>query len=514
MTTLGTLIGGRYRLEQEIGRGGMSTVYRAFDTVLERPVAIKLMHREIASDSDQLERFRREARSVAQLNHPHVVTVIDAGEEPAPGDGSVGSPYIVLEYVDGETLKDIIRRDGPMEIPRAIAYAIEMARALSAAHERQIVHRDVKPHNILISEEGGAKITDFGIARSLSEEGLTMAGRVLGTTDYVSPEQALGNPVTGQSDVYSLGIVLYEMLTGDVPFHAESPVAVAMKHVREDVPDVQLLRPEVSAATASVVDRAVAKDLSRRYENAAAMAADLEDVLAIEASRAGQATGEVTTVLRTLPGSASRRLPWRMRHPARWIASLALIALLIAGGLILAARGAHKGTGLVASGSAPAGLQQVQLGESAATDYNPFGTGPENRDLVQNVIDNDPNTTWSTEQYYSGTLKKAGGTGLGVYLDAAPGVSAKAVEIVTPTPGFAVQVYVADNIDLNLSYGDSTPLTSRGWTGPVGADSHVQSGARVRLHLEGRRYRYYLIWMTTLPPGMQSASIAELTLYR
>ena len=179
------------------------------------------MHREIATDSDQLERFRREARSVAQLNHPHVVSVIDAGEEPSPdGDQpAAGTPYIVLEYVDGETLKDVIRRDGPLEIPQAIAYAIEIARALGAAHERQIVHRDVKPHNILIDPEGGAKITDFGIARSLSEEGLTMAGRVLGTTDYVSPEQALGHPVTPQSDLYSLGIVLYEMLTGDVPFH-------------------------------------------------------------------------------------------------------------------------------------------------------------------------------------------------------------------------------------------------------------------------------------------------------
>jgi serine/threonine protein kinase len=170
MTVLGTLIGGRYRLEAQIGRGGMSTVYRAFDTVLERPVAIKLMHREIAADSDQLERFRREARSVAQLNHPHVVTVIDAGEEPS-GDGQhlgEGCPYIVLEYIDGETLKDIIRREGPLDIPQALAYAIEIARALGAAHERQIVHRDVKPQNILIGEEGGAKITDFGIARTLT----------------------------------------------------------------------------------------------------------------------------------------------------------------------------------------------------------------------------------------------------------------------------------------------------------------------------------------------------------
>src|SRR5271168_5067800 len=158
MTVLGTLLGGRYRLDAQIGRGGMSTVYRAFDTVLERPVAIKLMHREIASDSDQLERFRREARSVARLNHPHIVTVIDAGEEPSPdgalddpggaGGGIVGTPYIVLEYIEGETLKALIRRDGPLEIPRAIAYAIEISRALGAAHERLIVHRDVKPQNV------------------------------------------------------------------------------------------------------------------------------------------------------------------------------------------------------------------------------------------------------------------------------------------------------------------------------------------------------------------------------
>jgi serine/threonine-protein kinase len=280
MTMIGTLLGGRYRLDAQIGRGGMSTVYRAFDTVLERPVAIKLMHREIASDSAQLERFRREARSVARLNHPHIVTVIDAGEEPSPasagdeaGEGGVGTPYIVLEYVEGETLKALIRRDGSLEIPRAIAYAIELVRALGAAHERLIVHRDVKPQNVLIGVEGSAKITDFGIARTLSEVGLTMDGRVLGTTDYVSPEQAIGQSVTGQSDLYSLGIVFYEMLTGVVPFTGETPVAVAMKHVREDVPDVQLARPEVSAATASIVDRATAKDLTQRYPDAASMLA-------------------------------------------------------------------------------------------------------------------------------------------------------------------------------------------------------------------------------------------------
>jgi eukaryotic-like serine/threonine-protein kinase len=529
MNLLGTVIGGRYRLDAEIGRGGMSSVYRAFDTVLERPVAIKLMHREIAADSDQLERFRREARSVAQLSHPHVVTVIDAGEASSPegepssagehagadhADGARDTPYIVLEYVDGETLKDVIRRDGPLDIPQAIAYAIEIARALGAAHERQIVHRDVKPHNVLISEEGAAKITDFGIARTLTEEGLTMAGRVLGTTDYVSPEQALGHAVTGQSDLYSLGVVLFEMLTGDVPFHGSSPVAVAMKHVREDVPDVQLLRPELSAATAAVLDRALSKDLARRYHDAASMVADLEEVLAIEAARAGQATGEVTSVLRTLPGPARRRLPWRMRHPARWALSLALLVAIVAIALVLAAGRAHRGAGVAPGVGAHAGLEPVQLSQTAAHDYNPFGTGPENRDLIGNVVDGDPNTTWSTEQYYDGTLHKAGGVGLGIYLDAAPRVLAKALEIQTPTPGFSVQVYVADHIELKLPYGNSTPLNARGWQGPVGASSYVHDVERIPLSLSGRPHRYYLVWLTTLPPNMESAAIAELTLFR
>jgi serine/threonine-protein kinase len=512
MSTLrGTTLNGRYRLEDRIGAGGMSTVYLATDETLQRKVAIKLMHREIATDSDQLERFRREARAVAQLNHPNVVTVIDAGEETSM-DGA--APFIVLEYVDGETLKEVIRREAPLDISQALAYTIEIARALGAAHERQIVHRDVKPHNVMISEEGGAKITDFGIARSLSEEGLTVAGRVLGTTDYVSPEQALGQQVTGQSDLYSLGVVLYEMLTGEVPFRGETPVAVAMKHVREEIPDVQVLRPRVSAATAAVLERATAKDPSRRYPDAATMAGELEEVLALEATRSGQATGEATTVLRSLSGGVRRRLPWRLRHPARWAASLGLLALIVAIVLIVAAAQTHRGTGTAGQGAGHSGLRQVALSQTAAHDYNPFGTGPENRDQVDNLVDNDPNTTWSTEQYYEGNLRKPGGVGAGVYLDAAPRVAGRALEVDTPTPGFAAEVFVANRVSVAQPFGDSTPLTRRGWTGPVGASPSVHNGERITLNLGGRSYRYYLLWMISLPPGHQSATLADLTLFK
>ena len=549
-TPLGTLLGGRYRLDAEIGRGGMSTVYRAFDTVLERPVAIKLMHREIATDSDQLERFRREARAVAQLNHPHIVTVIDAGEEPTshrekagdtgrpgvdetgwpevgeigrPGAGAtggpeidetagaaaeVGTPYIVFEYVAGETLKQLIRREGQLEISQALAYAVEIARALGAAHERLIVHRDVKPQNVLISAEGSAKITDFGIARTLTEQGLTMDGRVLGTTDYVSPEQALGQPVTGQSDIYSLGIVLYEMLTGTVPFSGDTPVAVAMRHVREQVPDVQSRRPGVSAATASVVDRATATDLAERYPDAASMVADLEDALAIETSRSGQATGEVTSVLRTLPGRARRRLPWRLRHPARWVASLALLAAIVVVALIALA--GHTHSGIKPDVAAKRGLTPVQLSQTAAHDYNPFGTGPEHPTQVSNVIDGDPNTTWSTEHYVESTL--AGKPGVGLYLDAAPGVAARALEVQTPTPGFTAAVYAANSFDMSLPYGDTTPLTQRGWV-QVAQTRKIASRTTIPLSdAGGGRYRYYLLWITALTPGSEVAEVQEATL--
>jgi serine/threonine-protein kinase len=512
---LGTTLGGRYRLDARIGHGGMSTVYRAFDTVLERQVALKLMHREFTSDSDQLERFRREARAVAQLNHPHIVTVIDAGEWDAndeDGLGSIqaGTPYIVLEYVDGETLKELILREAPMDVPTVLAYGIEIARALGAAHLQGIVHRDVKPQNVLLGGEGGAKITDFGIARTLSEEGLTMDGRVLGTTDYVSPEQALGQSVTGQSDVYSLGVVLYEMLTGSVPFKGESPVAVAMMHVREEVPDVQLARAEVSAATAAVVERATAKDLHKRYPNMASMIADMEEALAIETARSGQVTGEVTAVLRTLHSPARRLLPWRLRHPARWAISLALLGAIVAVTIVAAARHAHSGTGVAPGVHSGTGTTPVVLAQKAASSYNPFGTGPEHAEDVASVVDGDLNTSWSTEHYVGGNLGKPG---LGVSLDAAPGVAARSIEIQTPTPGFSAAIYASTGLTAPNSSRASQSLATLGWTLLAPART-IGAHSTIPINSSGLVYRYYLVWISKLPPGHETAEISEVTLFK
>jgi len=509
--TLGTRLSGRYRLEARIAAGGMSTVYKAVDETLERTVAVKLMNREVASDSDQLERFRREARAVAQLSHPHIVGVIDAGEDD-------GRPYIVFEYVEGETLKDLIRREGQLPVPEAVAYAIEIARALGAAHARHIIHRDVKPQNVLIDQEGSAKVTDFGIARTLEEDGLTADGRVLGTTDYVSPEQALGQSVTGRSDLYSLGIVLYEMLTGDVPFHGDNQVAVAMKHVREEIPDVAELRPGISAALAQVVDTATAKSETERYADDHEMIADLEDALGLETARAGTTripaaapARQATTVLRTLPADSRRSLP--LRHRLRgWMALASLVAIVaVAVVVVFLARRTHPGT---PSGNPPATQstskathRKVVLCSSCAHDYNPDALAgsakTQNPNLVGLAIDGKRSTSWQTEIYYDDTLGKPG---VGLYVKASP-VAARTAVIDTSTPGYSVSIY-GSKVTPNL---DSFVNGANGWT-KVGSSGDVHSTQRISLNTHGVKYRYYLLWITSLG-NRDEVGVGEFALY-
>jgi eukaryotic-like serine/threonine-protein kinase len=489
-TVIGTKLSGRYRIEDEIGSGGMSTVYCAFDETLERRVAVKVMHSDLSSDPAALERFRREARTVAQLSHPHVVMVIDAGEDQ-------GHPYIVFEHIRGETLKERVRREGPLPIAEAVAYAIEIGRALGDAHERGLVHRDVKPQNVLIDEEGRAKVTDFGIALGLEPEGLTAAGRVVGTTDYVSPEQAMGQEVTGQSDVYSLGVVLFEMLTGAVPFKGDSSVSVAMKHVREGIPDIQRRRPGVSAALAGVLERATAKELPNRYPTMAAFVHDLEEVLTYETARAGEATGEATAILSGLPANATRRSPWRRFGPlAAWVAVAAAVAV---GAVLLIGSDGDS-----SKGSAAGGLSPIELSESAVHDYDPPpGDSSENTSERGLAVDGDRTTAWETENYDTpdlGNIKD----GVGLYLDAGRPVVARAVRIVTPKSGWAFKLYVADEVPADL----------RGWT-LVGTGTMDGTRKTVDLDTARQASRFYLVWITRLtesPTGRSNAAISDLGL--
>jgi eukaryotic-like serine/threonine-protein kinase len=489
---IGTLLSGRFRLEEKIGSGGMSTVYRAFDETLERWVAIKIMHREISDDPQQIERFRREARAVARLSNPHVVTVIDAGEDE-------GYPYIVFEYVAGETLKERIKRVGRLPVTEAVAYAIEIGRALQAAHGARLVHRDVKPQNVLIDPEGRAKVTDFGIARSLEAEGLTVTGRVLGTTDYVAPEQALGEEVTEQSDIYALGVVLYEMLVGTVPFKADTQVGVAMKHVKEPLPDVREPRPEISAAVASIVDRATAKQVENRYQTIDEMLDDLEHALAIEVARTGEATSEATNVLQALPGDTADFVPLRLRRPKRaLLLTLLLIAAAIVVVVVLATR-TQEGTKGGAEPARPTKLTSVNLSNVGVVDPPP-GDSKEHDQSLQAAIDENRSTFWTTENYDGGQLGKPG---VGMYVQADSPVAARALLLVSPVPGWTAEVYAAN----------SAPKSLTGWT-KVGGPVQIAPTNKIALNTHGQKFKNYLIWITKLGQGQTRAAISELTLQR
>jgi len=503
----GALIAGRYRIEARIGAGGMSTVHRAIDDTLNRPVAVKLMHRATAADEGQLKRFRREAKAVAGLSHPNLVAVIDAGDDD-------GRPFIVFEYIAGETLKSRIRRNGRLEVDESVAFAIEIAWALGAAHEAGIIHRDVKPQNVLVDGEGRARVTDFGIARTVDEDGLTADGRVIGTTDYVSPEQAMGKPVGPQSDIYSLGIVLFEMLTGRVPFTADSPVAVAMCHVRDPMPDVRAFRPEVSATLAAIVDRATAKDAADRHQSVGELVVDLENALALEASRSGEAGDTATSVIRALPQAEKRRFPlWIRSRRWRLLLTAGTLLALVAGGAI-AFSGLHRGTGV--RGTTPAGLQQVPLSQDAAVPYDPYGDGSEHESEAVRMLDGVGSTAWTSETYYSG-LQKAG---VGVALDAKPGVAAKAIGLRTPTPGFTVSIWGAngslpESRVPGVSPAGGTPPSRppAGWT-RASDDVRASSRSTIRLKLPPQRYRWYLIWVNRLAEGERAIAISEATLLR
>src|SRR5947209_6147985 len=267
---INTLFDGRYRIQRKLGAGGMANVYLAEDQELGRRVAIKILNERHANDDQFVERFRREAQNAAALAHPNIVSIYDRGE-------AEGTYYIAMEYLEGRSLKELIVGRGAAPISVAIDYARQILSALRFAHRNGIVHRDIKPHNVLVDGEGRVKVTDFGIARAGASQ-MTEAGSIVGTAQYLSPEQAKGTAVDQRSDIYSLGIVLYELLTGTVPFTGDTPVEIAMKHISETPAPPSERRPDVPHDLDLVVIRALAKDPADRYQSAEEMDADLERV--------------------------------------------------------------------------------------------------------------------------------------------------------------------------------------------------------------------------------------------
>jgi eukaryotic-like serine/threonine-protein kinase len=475
---VGETIADRYEVEELVGHGGMSSVYKAKDALLERHVALKILHEQYSADDDFVERFKREARSVAQLQHPNIVTVIDRGEEN-------GRQYIVFEYIDGENLKEHVVRKGRLDVRDALEIALEVARGLAFAHEQGLVHRDVKPQNILLNGDGRAKVTDFGIARTLDVDGMTQTGTVLGTSNYIAPEQASGERVDAHSDVYALGVVLYELLAGDVPFPGESFVAVAMKHMHEPAPNLLDVRGDVPLRVAAAVDRALEKDPEQRFPTMDAFAAELEACLA-ELDRGDD--GDATMVI----PSARRAARRPKKHVSRWPIGIGLLALLAIAAIVigLLALGGSK------NGSTPAASKRVEV--TGLTSYDPFGPDKtEHSAAAINITDRNRATYWSTEHYND--APSLGKQGVGVVVDAGTVVDLARLTVMTDTPGFTAQIEATNTEGATPEKVSASKVVGRTTTFDISS-----SGPK----------RYYVIWITKLPSDLNYAHVNEVRAFK
>jgi eukaryotic-like serine/threonine-protein kinase len=473
---VGDVVAERYEIADVIGRGGMSSVYRAHDRVLERDVALKVLHERFTSDPEHVERFRREARAIARLSHPNVVTVIDRGQVDE-------CEFIVFELVRGQDLKELLASRGPLPVTDALALAHQAARGLAFAHEHGIVHRDVKPQNVLVNEDGVAKVTDFGIARSLGpDDGLTLTGTIMGTGDYFAPEQALGRPADARSDQYSLGALLYELITGEVPYPAEGVLAVAARHVNDPVPSVREKRPDVSPRVDALVRRAMAKAPEERFPSTDALIAALEACMAEEAASARPSDEGATAILPAPPApSAAQRVravePPRARRRRRvpW-ALLAGLAVLAAGAAVVWALATER----FIPGEEEAGGRGAAVRLAAAADYDPEGDDVEHPELLAAATDGNPATFWRTETYDIDFQEVK--SGVGIVLDARQARELDRLTIVTDTPGFTAVIQAADSPE--------------GTFAPVSDKQTVEE--ETTFDLRGAAFRYYLIWITNL----------------
>ena len=402
-----TTVDSRYRILNRIGSGGMADVYRAEDTHLGREVALKVLHRRFSADEGFVERFRREASSAASLQHPNVVNVFDRGEHE-------DTYYIAMEHLSGSTLKQLIDTDAPLDQERAIDLGIQILKAAAFAHRRGVIHRDLKPHNVIVSDEGTAKVTDFGIARAGASE-MTETGSIMGTAQYLSPEQAQGHAVSPASDIYSIGVLLYEALTGRVPFHGESAVSIALKHLNEQPAPLSQLRPEIHPELERAVMTALAKDPAQRYASAEEM------VHALEAARAaivGGANGERTAVFAPVPAPAQRiEEQWEQPPPFEderrrprwpWIALLALALAGIALALYAVLGGGEEPVRVPAVEGQRLAQAQARL---EAAGFEVAQEDVRNRAPVGEVVDQDPAARALAEGGSTVTLSVSTGPG-------------------------------------------------------------------------------------------------------
>jgi eukaryotic-like serine/threonine-protein kinase len=458
----------------------MAAVWEAEDRVLTRRVAIKVLHPHLAGDDAFRTRFRREAVSAAKLAHPHIVTTYDTGR-----DADVA--YIVMELVEGTTLARLLKSQGPLPVAKAVDVALQVADALACAHAHGVVHRDVKPANILLREDGHVKVADFGIAKAGAGNDLTRTGVVMGTAKYLSPEQVSGNPADPGSDVYALGIVLYEMLCGAPPFVGETELSTAVARLTAAPGRLRDRRQDVPRDLEAVVLRSLARDPAARFQSAEELRAGL---MAVDPDNA-EATPPAGLAL-------AAATPPRRGVPRLLVAGLAALLFLSVAVIVRAGGGGGPATGSArgkAGLAAPAGGALAEPKALPAHSFDPFGDDKvENESTVGNVSDGDPNTVWKTQSYNDNFPKLK--PGVGVYLDL--GRTSKVSDVkVLATAGYAAQIYVADRPGADLA----------GWGAPRSGPGNGTFA------LGGVSGRYVLVWFTSLPDvdGSYKVEVSEIT---
>ena len=461
------LLAGRYRVDGVLGRGGMASVWRGHDEVLDRPVAIKRLHGGLGDDAAGADRFQREADALARLNHPNLVRLFDRGEDER-------GPWLVMELVEGENLRDRLRRTGPLPPAEAAALCAQVAEGLSEAHAAGIVHRDIKARNVLLGDGGIAKLADFGVARLVEAgmgEALTRTGSLVGSGDYIAPEAARGEAVGPATDVYSLGIVLYECLTGRVPYAADSWVAVAMCHVHEPLPDPRELAPAIPEDLVALLRRATAKDPRERYADGGEIARALRT----------RDIAQETVVLSPLAQEPPPPAPRRRARVGGALLALGALSLGAAGALMLSG-GELPGVGGAASAA--------DLRPGTVSAYDPEGNdGVERNDLVPMASDGDPATAWFTTTYATAAL---GGlkSGVGLLVSFGEPVRATRLRIESPLPGARIELRGPRGAD------GSRPALAEGQTGTDAVEFRVD---------DHEPATEYVLWVTELVEDPEAA---------
>ncbi len=515
--TVGHVLAGRYRLERLVASGGMAQVWEATDEVLTRRVAVKLLHPHLAADATFVERFRREAIAAARLAHPSIVAIYDTCSED-------GTEAIVMELVRGTTLRALLDERGYLEAPQAVAIASQVADALSVAHRAGIIHRDIKPANILLSEDGRVLVADFGIAKAGEGADMTGTGTTLGTVKYLAPEQVRGDPVDARTDVYALGVVLYECLCGRPPFVADSDAATALARLHQQPLRPRNIRASISKPMDDVVMRALSLEPAGRYASAGDLRAALlaasrgeappEPLPTTAAPRptcdatiADAPSGPPTQAADPTPAGAprppvatppttasARRPPRRSRRGPIFVGLLVLAALVVVAVLVSQSSGStHKiGGATTSDGATTAGL--------VATAFDPFGSGGENDADAPKAVDGNPETLWSTEGYDSRTFGTKPGVGLVVTLPSSAAIDT--LTVVSPTNDWSASIYVSDSAQSSLD----------AWGSAVTSKAHIAKGT-TSFDLGGHRGRAVLLWITDLgdEAGRAHARIAEVT---